>query len=115
MVKHGKAIAGLIILAVGGATGLYLFTKKAQAQQQQYSIQITPDKTVLPSSGGVVNFSGTTNEPDNTTIYLFENNSIVDQTLVKGGAFTFSETLPPNTSSSPQTYTFFASDNTQGT
>ena len=108
MVKRDEAIAGVLAVAAITATALYL-------GKQRYSIQITPDKTVLPVTGGVVNFSGTTNEPDNTTIYLFENSQLVNQTLVKGGAFTFSVTLPPNTSSTPQTYTFFASDNTQGT
>jgi hypothetical protein len=115
MSNRGLSVVGVAVAVAVAAGVIYLWETGRIKIPGFYTIKITPSTTTLPSTGGPVTISGVTNEPDGTTIYLFQNAQPVSTTTVSGGAFGFTVTLPPNTGSTNVTYTFFASDNPSGT
>ena len=77
------------------------------------SISITASTTSLPSSGGTVDFTGSTNLPAGSTVYWVINGPSGEYdsgstTVSSSGTFSFSETFPANTYSVPETYSVYA-------
>jgi hypothetical protein len=77
------------------------------------SISITASTTSLPSSGGTVDFTGSTNLPVGSTIYWVINGPSGEYdsgstTVSSSGTFSFSDTFPANTYSVPETYSVYA-------
>ena len=80
------------------------------------SISITASTTSLPSSGGTVDFTGTTNLPAGTTLDIYVNAGNVGSTSVgSGGSISFSVAIPSNPSGSTVTYDVYVEDPTTGT
>jgi len=80
------------------------------------SITITTSTTSLPSSGGTVDFTGTTNLPAGTTLDIYVNAGNVGSTSVgSGGSISFSVAIPSNPSGSTVTYDVYLEDPTTGT
>jgi len=77
------------------------------------SISITASTTSLPSSGGTVDFTGSTNLPAGSTVYWVINGPSGEYdsgstTVSSSGTFSFSDTFPANTYSVPETYSVYA-------
>jgi len=69
------------------------------------SISITTNTTSLPSSGGTVDFTGSTNLPAGTTLYIYVNaGNVGSLTVGSGGSLAFSINIPGNASGSTVTY-----------
>ncbi len=66
-------------------------------------IAISVSPTSLPSTGGTVTVSGTTNLADGTTVDLFVNGTNVASTTTAGGAFSFTYDVAANSGTSPVT------------
>jgi hypothetical protein len=80
------------------------------------SITITTSTTSLPSSGGTVNFTGSTDLPAGTTLDIYVNAGNVGTTSVgSGGSISFSVAIPSNPSGSTVTYDVYVEDPTTGT
>ena len=80
------------------------------------SISITASTTSLPSSGGTVDFTGTTNLPAGTTLDIYVNAGNVGSTSVgSGGSISFSVAIPSNSSGSTVTYDVYLEYPTTGT
>jgi len=84
-----------------------------QVQGVAPSISITASTTSLPSSGGTVNFTGSTNLPAGSTVYWVINGPSGEYdsgstTVSSSGTFSFSDTFPANTYSVPETYSVYA-------
>ena len=87
-----------------------------QVQGAAPSISITASTTSLPSSGGTVDFTGTTNLPAGTTLDIYVNAGNVGSTSVgSGGSISFSVAIPSNSSGSTVTYDVYVEDPTTGT
>ena len=80
------------------------------------SISITANTTSLPSSGGTVSFTGSTDLPAGTTLDIYVNAGNVGTTSVgSGGSISFSVNIPSNSSGSTVTYDVYVEDTTTGT
>ena len=80
------------------------------------SISITANTTSLPSSGGTVNFTGSTNLSAGTTLDIYVNAGNVGTTSVgSGGSISFSVNIPSNSSGSTVTYDVYVEDPTTST
>ena len=84
-----------------------------QVQGAAPSISITASTTSLPSSGGTVDFTGSTNLPAGSTVYWVINGPSGEYdsgstTVSSSGTFSFSDTFPANTYSVPETYSVYA-------
>jgi len=87
-----------------------------QVQGAAPSISITASTTSLPSSGGTVSFTGTTDLPAGTTLDIYVNAGNVGTTSVgSGGSISFSVNIPSNSSGSSVTYDVYVEDPTTGT
>jgi len=87
-----------------------------QVQGAAPSISITASTTSLPSSGGTVNFTGSTNLSAGTTLDIYVNAGNVGTTSVgSGGGISFSVAIPSNSSGSTVTYDVYVEDPTTGT
>jgi len=87
-----------------------------QVQGAAPSISITASTTSLPSSGGTVDFTGTTNLPAGTTLDIYVNAGNVGSTSVgSGGSISFSVAIPSNSSGSTVTYDVYVEYPTTGT
>jgi len=87
-----------------------------QVQGVAPSISITASTTSLSSSGGTVDFTGTTNLPAGTTLDIYVNAGNVGSTSVgSGGSISFSVAIPSNSSGSTVTYDVYLEDPTTGT
>ena len=80
-------------------------------------ITITVSPSTLTAAGGAVVISGTTNEPDGTSFTLnvsVNGGAYADSGLPAvpsaSGAFTFTYTVPANTTTVVETYSFTAQD-----
>jgi hypothetical protein len=75
-------------------------------------ITIAASTATEPSTGGPVTITGTTNEPDGTNFTLNVNgaDSGLPAVASAGGTFSFTYTIPANTTTVPVTYTFTAQD-----
>jgi len=79
-------------------------------------ISITASTTSLSSSGGTVDFTGTTNLPAGTTLDIYVNAGNVGSTSVgSGGSISFSVAIPSNSSGSTVTYDVYLEYPTTGT
>jgi len=79
------------------------------------SISITASTTSLPSSGGTVNFTGSTDLPAGTTLDIYVNAGNVGTVTVSGGSISFSVNIPSNSSGSTVTYDVYLVDPATGT
>jgi len=79
------------------------------------SISITASTTSLPSSGGTVNFTGSTDLPAGTTLDIYVNAGNVGTVTVSGGSISFSVNIPSNSSGSIVTYDVYLVDPATGT
>ena len=71
----------------------------------QAALSISASTTSLPSSGGTVSFTGTSNYDSGVVVDIYENGSQVGTATVgSGGGFSFSLTFPADTSTQSQTY-----------
>jgi hypothetical protein len=87
-----------------------------QVQGAAPSISITASTTSLPSSGGTVNFTGSTNLPSGATLDIYVNAGNVATTSVgSGGSISFSVNIPSNSSGSTVTYDVYVEDPTTST
>jgi len=87
-----------------------------QVQGVAPSISITASTTSLSSSGGTVDFTGTTNLPAGTTLDIYVNAGNVGSTSVgSGGSISFSVAIPSNSSGSTVTYDVYLEYPTTGT
>ena len=79
-------------------------------------ISITASTTSLSSSGGTVDFTGTTNLPAGTTLDIYVNAGNVGSTSVgSGGSISFSVAILSNSSGSTVTYDVYLEYPTTGT
>ena len=79
-------------------------------------ISITASTTSLSSSGGTVDFTGTTNLPAGTTLDIYVNAGNVGTTSVgSGGSISFSVAIPSNPSGSTVTYDVYVEYPATGT
>jgi len=79
------------------------------------SISITASTTSLPSSGGTVDFTGSTDLPAGTTLDIYVNAGNVGTVTVSGGSISFSVNIPSNSSGSTVTYDVYLVDPATGT
>ena len=80
------------------------------------SISITASTTSLPSSGGTVNFTGSTDLPAGTTLDIYVNaGNVGTVTVSSGGSISFSVNIPSNSSGSTVTYDVYLVDPATGT
>ena len=80
------------------------------------SISITASTTSLPSSGGTVNFTGSTDLPAGTTLDIYVNaGNVGTVTVSSGGSISFSVDIPSNSSGSTVTYDVYLVDPATGT
>ena len=79
------------------------------------SISITASTTSLPSSGGTVSFTGSTDLPAGTTLDIYVNAGNVGTVTVSGGSISFSVNIPSNSSGSTVTYDVYLVDPATGT
>ena len=79
------------------------------------SISITASTTSLPSSGGTVNFTGSTDLPAGTTLDIYVNAGNIGTVTVSGGSISFSVNIPSNSSGSAVTYDVYLVDPATGT
>ncbi len=80
------------------------------------SISITASTTSLPSSGGTVSFTGSTDLPAGTTLDIYVNaGNVGTVTVGSGGSISFSVNIPSNSSGSSVTYDVYLVDPTTGT
>ena len=80
------------------------------------SISITASTTSLPSSGGTVNFTGSTDLPAGTTLDIYVNaGNVGTVTVGSGGSISFSVDIPSNSSGSIVTYDVYLVDPATGT
>ena len=79
------------------------------------SISITASTTSLPSSGGTVNFTGSTDLPAGTTLDIYVNAGNIGTVTVSGGSISFSVNIPSNSSGSTVTYDVYLVDPVTGT
>ena len=80
------------------------------------SITITASTTSLPSSGGTVNFTGSTDLPAGTTLDIYVNaGNVGTVTVGSGGSISFSVNIPSNSSGSSVTYDVYLVDPATGT
>jgi len=79
------------------------------------SISITANTTSLPSSGGTVDFTGSTDLPAGTTLDIYVNAGNVGTVTVSGGSISFSVNIPSNSSGSTVTYDVYLVDPATGT
>ena len=80
------------------------------------SISITASTTSLPSSGGTVNFTGSTDLPAGTTLDIYVNaGNVGTVTVGSGGSISFSVNIPSNSSGSIVTYDVYLVDPATGT
>jgi len=80
------------------------------------SISITASTTSLSSSGGTVDFTGSTDLPAGTTLDIYVNAGNVGSTSVgSGGGISFSVAIPSNPSGSTVTYDVYLEYPTTGT
>jgi len=80
------------------------------------SISITASTTSLPSSGGTVNFTGSTDLPAGTTLDIYVNaGNVGTVTVGSGGSISFSVNIPSNSSGSSVTYDVYLVDPATGT
>ena len=87
-----------------------------QVQGVAPSISITANTTSLSSSGGTVDFTGSTDLPAGTTLDIYVNAGNVGSTSVgSGGSISFSVAIPSNSSGSTVTYDVYVEDPTTGT
>ena len=87
-----------------------------QVQGASPSISITASTTSLPSSGGTVSFTGTTDLPAGTTLDIYVNaGNVGTVTVGSGGSISFSVNIPSNSSGSTVTYDVYVEDPTTGT
>jgi len=87
-----------------------------QVQGVAPSISITASTTSLPSSGGTVDFTGSTDLPAGTTLDIYVNAGNVGTTSVgSGGSISFSVNIPSNPSGSTVTYDVYVEDPTTST
>ena len=87
-----------------------------QVQGVAPSISITASTTSLPSSGGTVNFTGSTDLPAGTTLDIYVNaGNVGTVTVGSGGSISFSVAIPSNSSGSTVTYDVYLVDPATGT
>jgi len=87
-----------------------------QVQGAAPSISITANTTSLPSSGGTVNFTGSTDLPAGTTLDIYVNaGNVGTVTVGSGGSISFSVDIPSNSSGSTVTYDVYLVDPATGT
>ena len=87
-----------------------------QVQGAAPSISITASTTSLPSSGGTVDFTGSTDLPAGTTLDIYVNaGNIGTVTVGSGGSISFSVDIPSNSSGSTVTYDVYLVDPATGT
>jgi len=80
------------------------------------SISITASTTSLPSSGGTVSFTGSTDLPAGTTLDIYVNaGNVGTVTVGSGGSISFSVNIPSNSSGSSVTYDVYLVDPATGT
>jgi len=80
------------------------------------SISITASTTSLPSSGGTVDFTGSTDLPAGTTLDIYVNaGNVGTVTVGSGGSISFSVNIPSNSSGSTVTYDVYLVDPATGT
>jgi len=80
------------------------------------SISITASTTSLPSSGGTVDFTGSTDLPAGTTLDIYVNaGNVGTVTVGSGGSISFSVDIPSNSSGSTVTYDVYLVDPATGT
>jgi len=80
------------------------------------SISITASTTSLPSSGGTVSFTGSTDLPAGTTLDIYVNaGNVGTVTVGSGGSISFSVNIPSNSSGSTVTYDVYLVDPATGT
>ena len=80
------------------------------------SISITASTTSLPSSGGTVSFTGSTDLPAGTTLDIYVNaGNVGTVTVSSGGSISFSVNIPSNSSGSSVTYDVYLVDPATGT
>jgi len=80
------------------------------------SITITASTTSLPSSGGTVSFTGSTDLPAGTTLDIYVNaGNVGTVTVGSGGSISFSVNIPSNSSGSSVTYDVYLVDPATGT
>jgi len=80
------------------------------------SISITASTTSLSSSGGTVNFTGSTDLPAGTTLDIYVNAGNVGTTSVgSGGSISFSVAIPSNPTGSTVAYGVYVEDPTTST
>jgi hypothetical protein len=80
------------------------------------TITISASSTSLPASGGTVTITGSSNYPGGSAMYLFYNGAnTANTTTSSNGSFSFSITVPANSSASSVTDTVYVSDNSAGT
>jgi len=86
-----------------------------QVQGVAPSISITANTTSLPSSGGTVSFTGSTDLPAGTTLDIYVNAGNIGTVTVSGGSISFSVDIPSNSSGSTVTYDVYLVDPATGT
>jgi len=87
-----------------------------QVQGVAPSISITASTTSLPSSGGTVDFTGSTDLPAGTTLDIYVNaGNVGTVTVGSGGSISFSVNIPSNSSGSIVTYDVYLVDPATGT
>ena len=80
------------------------------------SISITASTTSLPSNGGTVSFTGSTDLPAGTTLDIYVNaGNVGTVTVGSGGSISFSVNIPSNSSGSSVTYDVYLVDPATGT
>jgi len=80
------------------------------------SISITASTTSLPSSGGTVDFTGSTDLSAGTTLDIYVNaGNVGTVTVGSGGSISFSVNIPSNSSGSTVTYDVYLVDPATGT
>jgi len=80
------------------------------------SISITASTTSLPSSGGTVDFTGSTDLSAGTTLDIYVNaGNVGTVTVGSGGSISFSVDIPSNSSGSTVTYDVYLVDPATGT